>query len=173
MWIRDALPQYLSSVRFLLYGYNTTLVKSSSFQGVHDLAVSLINQLNIDEWSSPTSNSLVFLAHSLGGVVLKQTLLIMANSTGPDHFILPRIRGAVFFGVPSRGMAIPDILAMLEDQPNTALVDEISDRSQYLANLERQFRGISYIQRMKLFWAYETKTSPTVEVRETAIAEAD
>lgn len=63
-------------------------------------------------------------------------------------------------------MAINDIFAMLGDQPNKeALVTEISRNSDYLPRLEKQFSGISFVRTIKLFWAYETKTTRTVAVR--------
>ena len=52
MWIRDALPKLVSGIRFILYGYDTALVGSKSFQRVDDLALSVINALK----QGPTSN---------------------------------------------------------------------------------------------------------------------
>ncbi|PTB63731.1 hypothetical protein BBK36DRAFT_1126010 [Trichoderma citrinoviride] len=165
MWIRDALPELFPGVRFILYGYDTKLVGSKSFQTVPDLANNLINELNAGGWSSPSSKQLSFLAHSLGGVVLKQCLFMLADSNTSGEEILLKIKGAIFFGVPSEGMNIEDIHSMLGDQPNkSALVAEISDRSDYLSSLEKRIYGISRIQGMKLFWAYETQTTPTVEM---------
>lgn len=165
MWIRDELPQYLPMVRFILYGYDTVLRPSNSFQTIPDLANSLINTLKAEGWTSPTSKPLMFLAHSLGGVLLKQTLLMLAGSGQKDMFIANLVRGAIFFGVPSHGMAMNDIFAMLGDQPNKdALVTEISRNSDYLPQLEKQFSGISLVRTIKVFWAYETKTTRTVAV---------
>ncbi|KAH6981722.1 hypothetical protein BKA56DRAFT_353183 [Ilyonectria sp. MPI-CAGE-AT-0026] len=166
MWIRDELPQYLPMVRFILYGYDTVLRPSNSFQTIPDLANSLINTLKAEGWTSPTSKPLMFLAHSLGGVLLKQTLLMLAGSGQKDMFIANLVRGAIFFGVPSHGMAMNDIFAMLGDQPNKdALVTEISRNSDYLPQLEKQFSGISLVRTIKVFWAYETKTTRTVAMR--------
>lgn len=38
MWLRDGLPSDLEGVRVLLYGYDTTLVGSKSFQDLEALA---------------------------------------------------------------------------------------------------------------------------------------
>ncbi|KAK1239377.1 hypothetical protein MKX07_008865 [Trichoderma sp. CBMAI-0711] len=79
--------------------------------------------------------------------------------------MLGKTEGAIFIGVPSEGMNIEDIHSMLGDQPNTdTLVAEISRRSDFLSGLEEHFSGISRIRGMKLFWAYETQTTPTVEL---------
>ena len=164
MWIRDALPNRLSGSRFILYGYDTTLPRSKSFQTIPDLAVSLISELKAGGWTSLSAKPLAFLAHSLGGVVLKQTLVLLAGSGEREKHILSIIKGAVFFGVPSRGMNVPDIYEMLGDQPNRVLIDDLSDQSDYVQNLEEQFMGISYVRSMKLFWAYETKKTPSLLV---------
>jgi len=92
-------------------------------------------------------------------------LVMLASSGARETEILTKSRGAMFFGVPSQGMPVSDLLAMVGTQPNkTALVTDISDHSQFLPQLERQLSGISYVRRMKLFWAYETQTTPTVVV---------
>ncbi|KAH6608207.1 hypothetical protein Trco_004520, partial [Trichoderma cornu-damae] len=165
MWIRDELPELAPRVRFILYGYDTKLVGSKSFQRVADLANSLIHELKMGGWSSPSSKRLIFLAHSLGGVVLKQSLLMLADSGVAYESILKRTQGAIFFGVPSDGMSISDIHNMLGDQPNKgALVEEISSGSTFLRNLEEKASGVLHVRGMKLFWAYETQTTPTVQI---------
>jgi hypothetical protein len=42
MWLRDQLPHDLKQIRSILYGYDTKLLMSESFQTVEDLALSLI-----------------------------------------------------------------------------------------------------------------------------------
>jgi len=37
MWLRDALPLDISGARILIYGYDTRLIQSSSFQNLTDL----------------------------------------------------------------------------------------------------------------------------------------
>ncbi|KAI1643999.1 uncharacterized protein F4817DRAFT_231917 [Daldinia loculata] len=162
MWIRDALPQSLRNVRPILYGYDTTLVESLSFQTIFDLALGLINQLKANGWTLPTCKPLVFLAHSLGGIVLKQAFVSLANKIERDDPIRQAIRGAVFFGVPNLGMAQSHLMAVVEGQANMQLVEDLSIQSDYLQYLDQQFSGISYLQDALLYWCYETKKSPTV-----------
>ncbi|KAK5992042.1 hypothetical protein PT974_05438 [Cladobotryum mycophilum] len=71
MWIRDELPTKLPGVRAILYGYDTTLVNSRSFQTIPDLALSFIAELKANGWTSLTAKPIMFLAHSLGGVINK------------------------------------------------------------------------------------------------------
>src|SRR4051794_26846328 len=106
MWIRDALATSLPSFRFLTYGYDTTLIDTDSFQTIPDLAGRLISELRANGWTSPEAKDVVFLAHSLGGVLLKHALVMLANSGESETFMLDRVRGATCFGVPSKGMDV-------------------------------------------------------------------
>ncbi|KAI0881327.1 uncharacterized protein GGS22DRAFT_172943 [Annulohypoxylon maeteangense] len=160
MWIRDALPLDLPQLRPIIYGYESRLPKSKSFQTITDLASQLINQLTSNGWIALSAKPLVFLAHSLGGLVLKRTIVALANSGYDDSAI--RIVGAVFFGVPNFGMEQSSFLSMAEGNPNEKLVEDLSLHSPWLKSLESQFNGISYLRGMNMFWGYETCTSPTL-----------
>ncbi|KAL7938271.1 hypothetical protein V8C35DRAFT_276650 [Trichoderma chlorosporum] len=163
MWIRDALPQRVPNVRFILYGYDTKLVGSMSFQTVTDIALTFIHNLQQAGWAVPGPESLLFFAHSLGGIVLKEALRMLADSSVRDELILNRTQGAIFFGVPSQGLDVSDLQIMLQGQPNQdALVKQISKESRFVEILEEAFSGISRLKNMKLLWAYETGMTPTV-----------
>jgi hypothetical protein len=41
MWLRDALPLDFPNARILIYGYDTRLLQSSSFQNLTDLGRAL------------------------------------------------------------------------------------------------------------------------------------
>ncbi|KAI9166340.1 Protein SERAC1 [Paramyrothecium foliicola] len=164
MWIRDSLTQGLPNTRFLLYGYNTSLVNSKSFQTIVDIARTLLAVLEASLWTDFSTKPFLFLAHSLGGVILKQALVMLADGNDRERSMLGLVRGAIFFGTPSVGMPLSHLLRMVEDQPNKDLVEALSDKSPFLANLEVQFTGISFLEGIKLLWAYETQTSSTVEV---------
>ncbi|KAK3693303.1 hypothetical protein B0T22DRAFT_38122 [Podospora appendiculata] len=163
MWIRDELPQHFPTIRFIIYGYDTVLHPSNSFQTIPDLANSLIGAMVAYGWASPTAKPLIFLVHSLGGVLLKQTVLMLADSGPKEKAIANSIRGAILFGAPSEGMAMDDIFQILGSQPNKdALVKELSNESSYLPLLETRFAGIALVHTITLFWAYETKTTQTL-----------
>lgn len=164
MWIRDELPHFLPGVRFLTYGYDTTLLQSESFQTISHLSNSLNDILRASGCSEPSSKAILFLAHSLGGVLLKQSLIALASGYEREHAILDKVRGAMFFGVPSHGMSVPDLFTMIGSQPNMALLDELSDQSDFLPQMDQQFRGISKLKKLHYHWAFETKMTHRVEV---------
>lgn len=164
MWIRDELPRRLPGVRFLVYGYDTALCGSTSFQVIPDLAISLVQTVKAIGWSAPSAKPVLFLVHSLGGIVLKKTLVILAGGDHQERAVLAKIKGDIFFGVPSQGMNMSDIFEMLGNQPNIDLVSGLSNQSHFLPRLDEQFGNISYLQRLQFFWAFETKVTPSVEV---------
>ncbi|KAK0724323.1 hypothetical protein B0H67DRAFT_102434 [Lasiosphaeris hirsuta] len=73
----------------------------------------------------------------------------------------PEIR-TVLFGVPSRGMETQALMTMVNGRPNQDLVRDLTAGSEYLHRLDDRFFEVARCGRMELFWAYETKTSPTV-----------
>ncbi|KAI0110203.1 hypothetical protein F4814DRAFT_426186 [Daldinia grandis] len=134
VWIRDELPQFLPTVRFILYGYDIILHPSTSFQRVSDLANSFVDVLQADGWASPTAKLLLFISHSLGGIVLKQALLMLAGAGQQQASVANLAQGVIFWGVPSQGMAMDNTFRMLGGQPNKeALVTEISNESDYIS----------------------------------------
>jgi hypothetical protein len=46
MWLRDSLPNDLPKTRILIYGYDTQLENSTSFQSIDDLGISLRSSIN-------------------------------------------------------------------------------------------------------------------------------
>lgn len=167
MWIRDTLPNDVPGMRIFLYGYETTLTKSNSFQSVLDIALGFIGLLKITVRPSEPGQkpSLLFLAHSLGGIVLKQAIVSLASMGRDEHSVLDQIAGGVLFGVPSLGMNQASLLTMVSGQPNEELLKQLGEGSKYLRDLDDSFSGHSSNFSWRMNWAYETKESPTVQVR--------
>ncbi|ROV90935.1 hypothetical protein VMCG_09991 [Cytospora schulzeri] len=163
MWIRDTLPRQLPHIRAILYGYDTTLVNSYSFQSIPEVANTLIDHLMPAGWQSSEMKPLVFLAHSLGGIVLKQMLVLLNKSENLRQLMLNRARGGILFGVPSQGMTQGPLLAMVKGRPNETLVRDLAKGSPFLRDLDIAFSSIGHNLRMGFHWAYETKESRTVE----------
>jgi hypothetical protein len=165
MWLRDELPQHYPTMRVWIYGYDANLADSTSFQSISDLSISLINHLETSDFSSPTAPQILVMAHSLGGIVLKEAISCLARGGEKSIHILRLIRGAIFFGVPNLGMEQSHLQRLVQHQPNGALVKDLAVGSQYLIDLDERFLAHRSNQRMKVFWAYETRTSSTIEVR--------
>ena len=164
MWVRDALPKALPTIRVVLFGYDTALADSNSFKTIADLASSLNDTLTASGFGTPASKPLIFLAHSLGGIIVKEALLALAGGNERARRMLQQTAGAVLFGAPTRGMETQALMTMVSGQANEGLIRDLTIPSGYLKSLEDQFFDVAIAGRMKLFWAFETKTSPTVAV---------
>jgi hypothetical protein len=164
MWLRDKLPEDIPTFKQIIYGYDTPLTDKRSFQIVEDLALSLIKSLRFVGKTSPTAKPLIFFAHSLGGIILKQAIVILAGSSGAEKLILQRIRGIFFFGCPHLGMEMSHLLAIVQGQPNEALVRDLSRENSYLSLLDDQFRGVALFPQIRIISAYETKLSQATKV---------
>ncbi|EXK28605.1 hypothetical protein FOMG_15074 [Fusarium oxysporum f. sp. melonis 26406] len=137
VWLRDALPSDMPNARILTYGYNSRLVGNQP-------------------------RSILFIGHSLGGLVVKETVRILKEEPlGSDLAILNAIAGFAFFGVPHRGLAVECLVPLVKDNPNRALLESLSKNSSLLERLQIEFDKISKARRLSVVSFYETEKSPT------------
>lgn len=134
MWLRDSLPYDLTGegngrpfARILVCGYDSSIAESESIQNMEDLATSYRTQI-LPITNSSASRPIIFIAHGLGGLIVKQvsipryhtmfptshkeqqTLITLPRSTNEDdQSLLRRVYGIVFFGVPHDGMDITSL----------------------------------------------------------------
>lgn len=78
MWLRDTLPFELDNeatgrpmARVMTYGYDASVANSPSTQNLEGLGTSLRSSL-LPLAASPKTWPIVFIAHSLGGLVVKE-----------------------------------------------------------------------------------------------------
>jgi len=163
-WLRDSLPKHLPGARIMLYGYDTQISGSYSFQDLEALATTLRSHLQIlATREDPTHTTpLIFIAHSLGGILVKGAIIQLKRD--PDgQAMLASIYGALFFGVPNQGIDNGSLVAMVKDQPNQALVYSLGKESQILREQCRSFSEAFHSRHSKVVCFYETMMSPTAE----------
>jgi hypothetical protein len=165
MWIRDEAPRQVPGMRAIIYGYSSYLVDSGSIQIMGDIAKDLIENLSVGGWRQPSAKPLIFLAHSLGGLILKDFFVRVADARNAlNRRMVDKIIGAVMFGVPNLGMDQTPLLSIVHGQPNETLVQDLKPGSNYLLKLDKAFSGTAFLSQVMIFWAYETRLSPTVVV---------
>lgn len=71
MWLRDFLPHKIPNARIMLFGYNSNAAFSTSAAGVQDQAEVLFSRLIRERRSAP-DRPLIFICHSLGGLIVKR-----------------------------------------------------------------------------------------------------
>ncbi|KAE8349594.1 lipa and NB-ARC domain protein [Aspergillus coremiiformis] len=163
-WPRDYLPQDIPHARVFVYGYNSNVTnpQAMSNASVKDHADTLLNLLDLER--TPQVNArppkIIFISHSLGGLVIKQALL-NAQEDPKYTSIRTGTYGLVFFGTPhhgtkgvelgkiaakvakfvSKGHASNDLLDCLEH--NSLFTRQMSSR--FCHQLE-DYRVISFIE---------------------------
>ncbi|KAK1762095.1 ankyrin repeat protein [Phialemonium atrogriseum] len=169
MWLVDDNDAYPDNVRMLLYGYDTSLVASKSFQDITDIGERLA--LSVKSVRKPPRNKtrieprprprpIVFIAHSLGGLVVKEAVCHMIAN---DRFNAQCVYGLVFFGVPHQGLLVEPWLRMVNKQPNKGLVECLKHGSRVLQRLDDRFRDAFNFPGSKVISVYETLQSQTTK----------
>ncbi|KIL84887.1 hypothetical protein FAVG1_11757 [Fusarium avenaceum] len=170
MWLRDSLPYDItnedtneSMARVMIYGYESRVGESKSMQCLEDLATSFLSSLRV-LMNTPTARPIILVAHSLGGLIVKQTLISLSKSKKEDDLKLVRaVYGIVFFGVPHDGMDISSLIPMVGDGPNRFLIESIGAvNSQILSIQQREFQtALGGEGDSEIICFYETVESPT------------
>jgi protein SERAC1 len=165
MWLCDSLPSEIPGTRIVIYGYDAQLYGSHTFQDLEALASLLridLQALATRESSDvqPRTKPLVFVAHSLGGLLVKEAMIQMKHDKN-SQVLLDSIYGALFFGVPNEGMEISSLIPMVKGQPNQALLHSLGKESQILRNQCREFPKAFGYPDSEIVCFYETEMSPT------------
>ena len=72
-WLRDLLPKKLPNTRILAFSYNYLVQSGNSTAGILDFATQLLEEiLTVRKTPAEKARPIVFVCHSLGGIVCKQ-----------------------------------------------------------------------------------------------------
>lgn len=166
LWLQDFLPADLPNARVLTYGYdaNTCNRGRVSTQTIRTHAEKFLQELSRKRQSAPR-RPIVFVAHSLGGIILKQALV---NSDRYADFcdILPSTHGVLFFGTPHSGangvkhLQILNKLRSLLKKTTNNLLRHLEPNSDELENLQMYYQRVS--EGFETVCFYEEYPTPTV-----------
>ncbi|KAI1445813.1 hypothetical protein F5Y02DRAFT_426408 [Annulohypoxylon stygium] len=107
-WPRDLIPITAPDARILTYGYDTHVRHWAgspvSQNTVYDIAWNLLVALESERRTEPL-RPVLFVAHSLGGIVIKEMLRRSKGHMGQVHLrdIFESTVGIMFFGTPHAG----------------------------------------------------------------------
>ncbi|KAM0549146.1 hypothetical protein ACHAPJ_009601 [Fusarium lateritium] len=148
-WPETLLPPKLSKTRILTYGYDAYIIREpvASINGLTEHASNFLNDLSTERAnSSASSRPLVIVAHSMGGLVCKEAILLSCNNPEPHlQGSLNCIEGIVFMGTPHRGswMAdwakIPASALGLIKSTNKSLLKVLETDDKYLQSVQSRF----------------------------------
>lgn len=107
-WPRDLLPKDRNDVRLMTYGYDSDVTKffngAANQTNISEHGRSLLNSLSSQRFSCPR-RPLIFVAHSLGGLLIKEALRRSRDERYHEHlkYAYRSTFAIIFFGTPHRG----------------------------------------------------------------------
>ena len=111
-WPKTLLPLEFSRARILTYGYDAYIVRKSvaGSNRLIDHATNFLNDLTTDRARhNASSRALIFVAHSMGGLVCKKAILLSRNNPEAHlQGIFNCTKGIVFMGTPHKGSWMAD-----------------------------------------------------------------
>lgn len=78
-WPRDLLPKVQPSIRVLSFGYSGDVYENDSVAGIRGNAKALLVHLKLRREDLDASRPVIFLAHCLGGLIVKQAMCYANN----------------------------------------------------------------------------------------------
>ncbi|KAI9660254.1 MAG: hypothetical protein M1831_003562 [Alyxoria varia] len=156
--LQDFLPKALPGARIFTYGYDSRPFFSQSTGDISAYGRALLEELSLARESGVhASRRIVFICHSMGGLVCKKALVIANDKRDQFQWILDNTKAIFFFGTPHEGSDVADTalvaspiyrlldMAQLEFVSNQGkpvrkdLIKELSAKSKALDELCEQF----------------------------------
>ncbi|EQB57904.1 hypothetical protein CGLO_01914 [Colletotrichum gloeosporioides Cg-14] len=145
-WLRSLLPRRLPFARILAFQYNAKVSSGSSIAGVKAQSINLLNCLKNARKMNET-RPMIFIAHSLGGVIVKEALSMAYE----EHKTYPMIwiftYGIFFLAVPHKGspfaawgQILRNILYM--NEPSNSFLESVTEQSNYNKELSARFEHL-------------------------------
>lgn len=160
-WPQDILPEKVPTARVLTYGYNSSTKNISEGQNVLDIALQLmVNLKDYRRGKTEKQRDIVFICHSLGGIIAKKAILLHQSSE-EGKAIRNSIVGIMFMGTPhcgsdlaNIGSAFATITSAVIEMPKL-LLKTLSKNSSALYDISREFATVASDLNLKLISFYE------------------
>ncbi|KAI5811817.1 hypothetical protein BZA77DRAFT_270912, partial [Pyronema omphalodes] len=165
MWLRDYLRLEFSDIRVFTWGYYSSIRNEKSTTFITALSRNFLEDVKQVREHETVSRPLILIGHSLGGLVLQKALVDASkgNSTNDKSFHRSCI-GLIFFGVPHQGLNPKSIEMLAEGNENKHFLRDISTSSQYLVELESDFKICHKgMKRSTIVSFYESEDTLSVE----------
>lgn len=169
-WPKEWLPyeNSISSARISSFGYNAHFLASSSSRktilNISDFAKDLLFQLlfatgNGESPLNIGSVPVIFVAHSMGGLIVKKALILGRNDSNYTD-IVNSVSAVLFLSTPHRGSDLARTLnnllsACILTFSAQEYIAELRANSQTLLEINDQFRNL--VSDIELFSFYETR----------------
>ncbi|KAN0075952.1 NAD(P)-binding domain protein [Elaphomyces granulatus] len=147
LWLQDFLPRDVKNIRVMSFGYNASAAFGNTTATIVDHAKDLLCCL-VDkrEEEDEKTRPIIFIGHSLGGIVIKQALF-QAKIESQYQTISEATVGIIFLGTPHRGSekasygkVLANVATTVMHKPAQALIDALRANSDALMRLTTDFR---------------------------------
>ncbi|CCA75073.1 related to tetratricopeptide repeat domain protein-Neosartorya fischeri [Serendipita indica DSM 11827] len=171
LWLRDLLKADIPNARILAYGYDadTRSQECVSTRTIYQNADKFLKSLSRQRSDHPR-RPIIFIAHSLGGIVLKQALGLCHSETvdSKNDFrdILVSTHAVLFFGTPHFGVKGVELLQTMNRllsvylKTTKVIVRNLKENSSALENIQRLYASASKEIETVLF--YEVYPTPII-----------
>lgn len=161
LWATDLLPKDLPATRVLSFGYNADMYCNNSIAGIRGNAESLISLLEARRLDAP-NRPILFVAHCLGGLIVKQLLSFASQNPAQHGTICSATKGILFFGTPNNAVdrrqweTLAKRYSRFERRKSNlaGLVSALTKDATDLSEVNEDFRHIS--DRWPIFSFYES-----------------
>ncbi|KAJ9617244.1 hypothetical protein H2200_000965 [Cladophialophora chaetospira] len=128
----------------MTFGYDSRIAFSRSMAGIDEFARQLLFALRLIRNGGAESRPLIFIAHSLGGIVVKKALILSHQDKHIYGEILKATVGIIFLATPHRGSSIATWMAPLTSLGKvfglrSDLVQVLGASSRSLMEISEQF----------------------------------
>jgi len=175
-WLKDngLLPSNLKQARILTFGYNaavTAFLGKTSSDRILQHAQTLIAELVADrELEDAAQRPIIFVCHSLGGIIVKRALAYSSSRTSKLvqhlHSIFVSTYGILFLGTPHNGSSkaglasigsrmISALAPSRVIDTESQLADALYQGSEVLQNITDMFAPLMKNFRIYFFWEQE------------------
>lgn len=151
-WPQLWLPKdpKLHRARLFTYGYDSQIMGPKSVANITDFAKALLfdmrhNKCNGDHSLSLSEAPIIFVAHSMGGLVVKKAF-ILAQDDEHCKTLVKSMAAIIFFSTPHRGSDLAntlDLILMLMFQHTRQFVKDLAPQSSVIEDINEQFRHVA------------------------------
>ncbi|PFH59008.1 hypothetical protein XA68_12937 [Ophiocordyceps unilateralis] len=157
-WVRQGIRREAPRARILLYAHPEMMAGTT----LADLADSLLEELRVLRVGEAAERPLVFIAHSIGGLVVKMALTKAARDARYES-VLRECYGVAFFGTPHQGSSyfamhgladsIQSLLRLSAPLP-ASITDSLRVGNDLLLRVDDDFKAVSHD--VRIWTLYET-----------------
>ncbi|KAI4221219.1 MAG: hypothetical protein LQ349_007898 [Xanthoria aureola] len=186
LWPRDLLPNVVHDARIFTWGYDADIdgFGSASQSTIYQHASSLLSDIADQREKSPCYRApILFVVHSLGGIVVKAALNRSSATQGTRlKDITPSTFGVCFLGTPHRGSQSAslgkiafEVTRVMTRRPNTMLLRGLERNSETLEQIGDTFAQTMLTSETKLrvYSFREEKETRKYLVFNTMVVEPD